>query len=353
MTRLSLQQVVENLERNGYKESTNREFEDDKYFLTSDKTVINAVINKRKVQVGLIGKQDTTTLIALGDITMNCCAFDIRQGKILNTEMMDDAINKELKFCLPEEAKKDPWKIISALKQISRIPDLVIPKDTLEIIKSCIPQVIDYFSDNPSEKPDLEKICGNINSQEALDLFKGHDTKGIFDGVSLKKQKLEASEKYKSVTIQQLDPGIKNEVIELAKKSYGRRLQLDKLFNDKIESVVYEVDKNNRVLSCCLISGERIYAIASVGADSIVSLVSDLCRYNYTVWTTISLSSRHIIDLARKAGLKLISDSNLIKKILINNYPEYKDRIIVRQKRGLLTFVKEGSDDTEQVLLVS
>lgn len=353
MTRLPLETIVENFKIYGYEESENKEFEDNKYFFNSDKTIINTVISGRKVQVGIIGNCDVATLLSLGDITMNCCAFDIYEKKILNLQFMDDVLNKKLRFCSPEEARKDPWKIVSALKQISRVPNLDISQETIEIIRSCIPLVVNYFVDNPSEISDLKNIFGNINTKEVLDLFEGYDTKGIFENMPSKKQTLETSNRYNSVPIDQLDNEIRNKIIELAKKSYGGRLQFDKLFSDKINSVVYEIDDENNILSCCLISGERIYAIASVDADSIIGLVSDLCKHNHTVWTTISLSSKHIINLAQKAGLKLVSDPDLIRKILVNNYPEYQNKIIINQKRGMFVFVKEGSDDTEQVLLIS
>lgn len=353
MTRLPPETIVENFKIYGYEESENKEFEDNKYFFNSDKTIINTVIGGRKIQVGMIGSYDAETLLSLGDITMNCCAFDIYKKKILNLQFMDDVLSKKLKFCSPEEAKKDPWKIVSALKQISRVPDLNIPQETIEIIKSCIPLVVDYFVDNPSEISDLRSIFGNINTKEVLDLFEGCDTKGIFEDMPSKKQILETSHKYNSVPIDHLDDEIRNKIIELAKKSYGRRLQLDKLFSDKINSVVYEIDDKNNILSCCLISGERIYAIASIDANSIVGLVSDLCKHNHIVWTTISLSRQHIINLAQKAGLKLVSNPDLIRKILINNHPEYQGRITIKQKQGLFVFVKEGLDDTEQVLLIS
>lgn len=315
MTRMPYEQVIANLHRRGFSENDRREFKEDKYSLNSGENIIDLMIKGRKVQVGLIGQHSTDTLISLGDITMNCCTFDLGNKKLLNLEMLDDIINKKLKFCSPEEARKDPWKIISALKQISRIPDLSVPEETWEVIKSSIASVIDYFVNNPSELPELQRICDNLNSREVLNLFDSYDTKGIFDGINFIKPTLETSGKYTSIPIESLDEDIRQKIIDLAKKSYGRRLDLNKLFNDKINSVVYEVNNQNEVVSCCLISGERIYAIASADTDSIVNLVRDLCQNNYTVWATISLSSRHIIDLAQKAGLKLINSPSMIEKI--------------------------------------
>jgi len=353
MTRMPHEQVIPNLHRNGFIEGDRQEFEEDKYSFNSGGNIINMMMRGRRMQVGLVDQLDTDTLISLGDITMNCCAFDLGNQKLLNLEMLSDAINKKLIFCSPDEARKDSWKIISALKQISRMPDLVAPKETWEVIKSSITPVIDYFANNPSELPELQKICNNLNSREVLNLFDGYDTKGIFDSIKSQKPVLETSEKYKSVAIESLDSDIRQNIINLAKKSYGRRLDLDKLFNDKINSVVYEINNQNEVISCCLISGERIYAIASTNADSIVNLVRDLCQNNYSVWATISQSNRYLIDLAQKAGLKLIENPGIIEKILTNNYPEYIDRVLINEQGRHVTFTKKDSDDTEQVLLVS
>ena len=130
-------------------------------------------------------------------------------------------------------------------------------------------------------------------------------------------------------------------------------MDINKLFNNKINSVTYSLDGTGYINACCLIGGERIYAIASKDSDSIVNLVNDLCKHNYNIWCTVSILSKRIIYLAQRAGLRLITNPKIIEKILVNNYPEYSDKIVIGGYGSYTTFSKKGSDDAEQVLLMS
>ncbi len=84
-----------------------------------------------------------------------------------------------------------------------------------------------------------------------------------------------------------------------------------------------------------------------------MTLVSNLCENNYNVWATISINSKLLIKLARKAGLKEIKNPELIKKILINHYPESIGKIKVEKLGAYSVFTKTGSNDKPQVLMLS
>lgn len=352
MTRAPYEDVVVNLKSKGLKEDGGQKFGENTYSIKPGKHVVNLKLQGREIQAGLVGNQGIDKLMSEGDLTMNCCAFSISSKKILNPESLDDVISKRLVFCDPDKAKNDPTKIISAMKQISRVPDLTVPEETQVIIRNAIPSVIDYFANNPSKSHDLQSLFSNLNSKEVLDLFNGYDTRGILDTIHFKKPFLNVSAKYDSKPIDGLDDDMKDKITKLVTGIYGKHFDAAKLFNDKINSVAYEMS-DNQLAACCLVDGERLYAVASRKANNIVALVHDLCRNNYNVWATISVNSERIIDLAVQASLKLVNNHQLIAKILMNNYPEYKDRILLEEINGRTAFTKKGSDDTPQVLLLS
>lgn len=244
-------------------------------------------------------------------------------------------------------------KMVGALKQISRIPNLKIPVETMEVINDSLSMFIDYFSNNPNRRHKLKPLFGNINSGQILKLFENFDTKDIFDGIDMKKSKLKVSNGYYSSAIAELDPAIRSKLSTFIASQFGKRFDPSKLFNDKINSVAYELDEKGDVISCCLIDGERLYTTSAVNSEKIVNLVSNLCKNNYNIWSTISITSTLLINLCPKAGLHVVEDSDLIEKILVSNYPGYKDKIVAETKRGHTVFSKKDSGDTPQVLVMS
>jgi uncharacterized protein YaiE (UPF0345 family) len=185
-------------------------------------------------------------------------------------------------------------------------------------------------------------------------LFENFDTKGIFDDfIGIKKLKLNVSNAYFSNTVEELTLDMKSKLSVFVASQFGKRFDSSKLFNSKINSVAYELDNKGDVISCCLIDGERLYATSAVNSEKIVKLVSDLCKNNYNVWSTISITSNYLINLCPKAGLHIVEDPNLVEKILINNYPKYKGDLIIEIKRGHTVFSKNNSNDTPQVLAMS
>lgn len=353
MTRTPLDEVITKLHDLGYSRSNSLKFSDRKYSMKEGTGVINILIDGQEIQVGFVGNQSIDNLISLADINLNCCAFDLGSRKIINLKILDKISHRELEFCSPEIAKDDPMKIISALKQISRLPDLKISEETINIIKESLPLVIEYFRRNPNRRHKLKSLLGNINSKEILNLFDAYNTNDIFEGMELKRSFLKVSDKYRACPIDLLDSIIRNKIADLITSQYGRRLNKNKIFNNKINSVVYELDNKQNVVACCLIDRERIYSVAATNEDLIVNLVSDLCNNNYNVWATVSMSNKHIIDLSVKAGLRLVNDPETMRKILMANYPEYGNRIITKINGSYTTFSKLDSEDIEQVLLLS
>ncbi|MEI7480146.1 MAG: hypothetical protein WCJ59_00790 [bacterium] len=224
---------------------------------------------------------------------------------------------------------------------------------TQQIINDSIPSVIEYFVNNPEKKYKLPALLGNINSGQIMDIFSKHDTKGIFDNIEKERQKLIVTEPYMSKTIHELDVNIKEKISELIKLKFGKRFDPQKLFNSRINSVIYNQDIEGNITSCCLVNGERIYTVVSISPDGTQNILSNLCKNNYNIWTTVSINHKFLIDLGEKSGLKQVKDSDTIKKILTSNYPEYKGRLIISNQNNYTSFTKTDSNDKPQVLLKS
>jgi hypothetical protein len=353
MTRMPLEQIIENFDKKGYKKSTIGKFNEKEYSMKEGVGVINTMINGREIQIGIKGESTIEDLIQSGDINLNCCAFDLGSDKIINENYFDEIQKKELKFCNPTSALDNPMIIISALKQISRLPDLIIPLETDSIIRKSIPSVIEYFCNNKDRKHKLIQILGNINSAQALEYFDEYDKRYIFDELKTKKDRLKISDSYTSVSAPNLSEENKDKLSLLIAEKLGKRFVKDKLFNSKISSVIYKLDENGNPLSCCLMDGERMYLATAINTDEMVKIVSNLCKYNYNIWTTIDLSHKQLIKLSQKTGLTEVIDKKVIEKILTNYNPSYKDKLIVEEKGGCTVFSKKDSDDPPQVLLRS
>lgn len=353
MTRMPFAKVLKSLEDLGFKENDGIKFNEGGFSVKREVGVINMMLTGREIQVASIGDTTIEDLVATADVNLNCCAFSLGSRSIVNPACLATIQNKELSFCDEKLAGSDPMKILSALKQISRIPDLHVSEETMQTIQMAMPMVGNYFRANPDRRHKLKPLFGNINSSEIENLFREHGLEDVLDGVLLKKDRLNVSNQYVAVPIEEIKPEIKDKIRVLIVKQYGRRLNPTKVFNTKINSVAYELDQNDEVVACCLLDGERIYAVASTNADSIVGLVANLCKENYNVWATISTTSQRVIDLSIRAGLKLVNDPEIINKVLIGNYHEYSGRLVIEKKGDYMTFSKSDSEDPPQVLLIS
>ncbi len=353
MTRASIEDVKNNLQQLGFVENQGEKFSDGKFSIKKEVGVLNVLIQGREVQVGFIGEKNIDELIASGDVNINCCVFNIGEGKIINPDKFREVLSKNLYFCDIESAKSDPMKILSALKQISKIPDLTVSEETMGVIRNSIPMFVDFFKNNPDKRRKLKSLFENINSGEVLKLFEDYDVEEIFNDFEIKKTRMDTSEGYMSSTIDQLDPEIQKGIRDLMISQFGKRLDPGKIFNKRVNSVVYELDSDGKVISSALMDGQRMYAVASTSPENMIKMVSNLIKNNYSVWTTISSSRKYLIEMSKTAGLKLVSNPDLVSKVLVSNYPEYSDRIITEVKENYAVFSKKDSDDGPQVLLMS
>lgn len=353
MTRITLRSAIMNLEALGYTKNSEQQFSEMKYFVNGEKQIINLILKGRECQVGFIGELGVEDLIQHGDVTLNCCAYDLGTGKILNPDFVKEIMSKKLLFCNIENAKNDPLKIISALKQISRIPDLDIPAETLATIAECMPDVVDYFVRSPKKVYKLQSLFGNINSRIVYEIFNSSGGKDLVNKYFESNIIPVVGEKYTVCDVAEINDDLKQRIVLFMKLQYGKRLDPEKIFGSKVKSVAYHLDENDNLLAVCLMDRNRIYAVSAVGPKNIVDLVRDLCESNYCMWATISYNNRYIIELTQQAGLRLVESAKIAENILLANYPEYKNKIVFNVFNGLLTYSKIGSKDLPQVLCIS
>lgn len=353
MTRMSLHEAIKNLESAGFVRTRESKFSENQFSMKDGTGIVNLLLGGREIQIGFKGDQTIESLIATGDVNLNCCAFSLGDRKIINPEVFEEILEHKLLFCDPESAKKDPMKLLSALKIISRMPQIHVEDETRQTIQDGLNCFVDFFQQNPDRRHKLRALFGNINSGEVIQVFSGIDTKGIFEEIESMKVKPKVSDAYVSSFVEELSNEAKQKIMKLIREKFGHRLEENKLFNAKIKSAVYKVNEQGEIIACCLMDQKRIYLASAIDSTEIVSLVSDLCDNNDYIWTTISVDRNLLINLSLKAGLHPVMDPMEIRRILVSNYPEYAGKIITETIRGRAVFTKEGSTDGPQLLLLS
>lgn len=348
---LPVSEMIKILEENGYKRAADYHTSEHEYYVSVFSGVVGAVINGVDVHLSEVDTTDIPTLISKGDVNFSCCVFNANTGKIENPEIMREIRDKELRFCDPENAKSDPIIVINALKQISRIPGIVIPQETRDIIMASIPKVVQLIRTDPSFKYKIASFCGNLNSEQVYDFFPDN-AQDIFEGVDKKKPKLSVDSHYTSVKIDDLPQEDREEIVRLMKNGYGKHYDESKLFAGNVNSAVYE-RRDGKIRSCCLVDGERMYSVAARDGSDWMAIVADLVKNNYNVWCTVDCNNPRIQAFCSIAGLSIENNPETIRKILTTKSGKYKD-VEIYELNGLVVFKKKDKpDDYPQVLLRS
>jgi tRNA nucleotidyltransferase/poly(A) polymerase len=349
-TRGSQADVIDLLVKAGYLEISEPSIQEKEYFFDEGGEYVYLYLDKKRVEIRFIGNVRINELISQSDINLNCCAYDINSKSIVDSAIALSVKSKKLQFSSPNIAKQDPLKILSALKQIARLPDIVILQETEEIIKDGIKYVYEYFLNNPEKRQKLKSLLCEINSSQAIKYF-SEKQKYIFEGLETKSYKLNVTDRYASKNLSELSKDEYKNIQEFVKEKYGKRFDPLKLGSRKVNSVVFNQYENGSIKSCCLFDGLRLYAIASNDLIDIVEMVQDLVDYNYSIWTTISADHKLLIALSVKAGLKIENNKEVIHKILSGQYPNYLNNIDYNENDNMVTFTRNDSGNPEQVLL--
>lgn len=349
---MPVEEIIGILEENGFTRSPDYHTKEHQYYVSAFAGVVGAVIDGVDIHLSQVDTTDIPTLISEGDINFSCCVFNVHTRRIENPEIIREIRDREIRFANPEKAKTDPIIVINVLKQISRIPDIVIPQETREIIEFSIPQVVEFARANPTFRYKIASFCGNLNSEEVYGFF-GDDAQDIFEGIDKKKSKLvTTSPQYISRTVEELTDEEKAEITRLLRRGYGKHFDESKVFAGNVNSVVFEL-RNGKMHSCCLVDGERLYSAAARDGSDWIAIIADLAKNNYNVWCTVDCDNPKIQALCSVAGLSIETNPQVIKKILGTKSEKYKDMEIF-ERNGVLVFKKNNQpDDYPQVLLRS
>lgn len=352
-TNLTTGQMILALQNCGYKQTENLNLLKDEYYINQRTGSVSLLINGIDIDLTHTENLNPQDIFEHGDVNFSCGVYNIRTGKILNPKQVFDIKNKVIEFCNPEKALNDPLIVVNALKQISRDPGISVPALTLSVIQNALPKVIDYFQFHPKMLYKMSSLGGNLNSGHVKDLFSGfYGGIELFEKCCHQKQKLKVSSSFVSESIGKLSKQNKQKIVNLITQSFADRYDPKKVYCSKITSAVYKMENENLV-SCCLISGERIYAPAATCGQNWIEIVTDLIKCNYNIWMTVDAKNLKIQTLVSMAGLKMEHDPIVIKKILTYNDQKNPDDILVSNQNGITIYEKIGQSDYPQVLFRS
>lgn len=310
------------LESRGYRRTENVHLNDGEFYINLRMDTVSITLRGYDVDFSEMVTPYLPVLLPLGDINLNCCVYNAHTRKIENPEVIGEIKSRVLRFCDPEEARRQPLIVLSALKQISRMPDVVIPEDTRGIILASISSVVRFSRENPQMRYKLEALSGNLNSEEVYAIFAAESYPDFFDGFPKKKTKLRTSSRYVSLTVEELTDEDRAEIETILRSSYGNMFDESKLFPHNVNSVVFERGPRG-ISACCLIDSERIYSVAAPDGANLLAMLKDIVGNNYNVWATVGSESPHILAVLEEAGLHVETSPEVVRKILHSKYPKY------------------------------
>lgn len=289
-------------------------------------------------------------LIKEGDLNFNCCAYDVHEQKIVNSEYIKEISSKLLKFTNDEKPFKDPTITINALKQISKLPEIQIPDETNFVIQKTIPLVYKFLESNQQYKYLLFPIFSNINSAEALE-YLGSEKERFFKNSKIKKERLNISSKYfHSEEIKNISTSKMLEFYNLVKNAYKNKFDHCKFFNSSSNSVVWK-ETQDGILSCAIIDNERVYSAAANNRFEWILLISEIIKNNYNSWAIIDSEDLKIRALCKLAGWYEEKNPQIIRKILKNQSGKYGKVDILKNNTGTI-FKKGGLGENKSQILV-
>lgn len=277
--------------------------------------------------------------------------YDTHSSRIITPDTVENIRLKRLRFASPEKARNDPTIITNALKQIARLPDIEMDEETVAIIQASTGQLREFYESNTAFRYRLADLCGQLNS-EAVYKILGPDVV-VLDGFERKKQKLKTGPGYSSIPLSDLTPEDAQEVYELIRRSYGKNYDDEKARSNGANSIIYERDEKGRIVTCCLVDGERLYTVAARQGYDWMRIVADATSHNPNIWLTAGIAYPKIHAFCSVAGLRIERSPEVIRRILQNNTNKYKE-VEVFEMEGMIVFRKKGvTEDTPQLLLRS
>jgi hypothetical protein len=342
--------MISILEKNGFTKRDDYEIKAGQYYISSFPGVLGFNAGGLDIHLSEANSPDIEELIKGGDLNLNCCAYDVHKGNILNPKYINEIKSKELRFANTTLAESDPSIVINALKQIAKSPDINISEETESIIKKSIPKLKKQLIGNPNLEYLLAPICNGLNSERAL-RFLGDQREKLTRGVSKKKSRLKVSSKgFHSEEIKKLTNSQKERIYEVIRDGYGKTFDPSKVFDGYSNSVIWE-DYKGDILSCGIIDGERLYSAAAPNRLHWIRLISEATRNNYNLWGTVGYKNIKIRALCTLAGLKVENNPTIIENILKSKAPKYTNLELLNQGKTI-TFKKSDVDSDEPQILM-
>lgn len=349
---MPIDKLIEIIDSSGYKKVDTYNTKEGEYYVSMFAGVLGVMIDGMDIHISSVETSDINELIKEGDLNFNCCVYNAHTRRIENSAIISEIQDRVLLFANPDNATGDPLIIINALKQISRIPDIVVPETTKSIISEGIPLIGEFIKENPQFAYKLNSLGGNICSEEIYTLF-GESYAYILEGIDSKKARLIVSDsKYQSLSIDKISEDRMEEIRNLIKTAFNKKYDETKFNTINFNSVVVEIEEG-RIVACCLVDGERLYTAAARNSKNWSDLIAHIAKNNYNVWCTVDSGNPKIQALCSVAGLKIETDEKVIRKILDSKSDKYVN-MSFKIINGLTTFTKGNSkNDYPQILLRS
>lgn len=170
---LDAERTVKILESKGMTETRDLDLPDGTFYINRVFNAVSLRVNRIDVDLTFIDGFDPVKWFQNGDINLNGLVFDNRNNQLHNKDVSFDIANKKLTFCDPENAHLDPLKIVNALKQMTKIEELRVSADSLDVIRSNIPVLYEYFQANPYMLYKLYSLRGNPYTSEVTAFILG------------------------------------------------------------------------------------------------------------------------------------------------------------------------------------
>lgn len=350
---MSTEEIVEKLKSEGYKQTKNIHLVEKEYYVNQFNGTVSIFIDGYDLDMGNLHGGTIDEAMKYSDLNFNCCVYDVKNKKVVNPELIEQIREKKMSFTNIQATKEDPSLILSALKQISRMPDIQLSEATIEAIVSSSESLIDYIKDNPGQGHKFKSILGNINTKYALSLIK--KSEDIFDLIKPRKREIITKDKkYLSKEINEVTKQERHEIIKFYQKMYGRNFDINKLNSPKNTHVILEYGqggKTTKIVSCIIMQESRIYGVAAVSWRGLLDTITSVVCSNNDIWCSIDSENNSLITLATMAGMRLESDSNVISKILVNTDEKYEKKLSFTEIDAVTKFHYKSENNYYQVLL--
>jgi hypothetical protein len=279
---MEFDEVIEKLKEIGFKKTSSIHLTEKEYYLNEKNKTVSIFSGGYDIDLGVLFKNSIAEAIKLSDLNFNCCIYNIGEQKIINPQIIKEINSKELKFTDIDRIKEDPLLILNALKQISRVPEIIISPEIQDKIKSNSQRLFSFLKENKGHVHKLESITNNINSKFAISLLDNQEQ--IVDLLEPKSKDIFIDDKnYEVCRINEMSIEDKNLVSAFFKKMYGKNFDEEKMFADKNTHLVIERYRGNtskEVQSCLVMQNSRLYSVAAISWYKLFNLVKDLVESN-------------------------------------------------------------------------